>query len=130
MKKTALWLIILAAMVSTPVVAADVDRMDAAATVALSDKNGDGRLDREEYHQRMTEVFFFIDANKDGSLTIDELKVVGDVDPVRFRAIDRDGNQSLSLHEYLYGLHNDFDEADGDKDGTLDVDELRLLIGK
>jgi Ca2+-binding EF-hand superfamily protein len=78
----------------------------------------------------MTEVFFFIDANKDGSLTIDELKVVGDIDPVKFKLMDRDDNQSLSLHEYLYGLHNDFDEADRDKDGTLDVEELRLLIGK
>jgi len=130
MKKTALWLFILTAMVSTPVFSAGVDRMDAAATVALSDKNGDSRIDREEYHQRMTEVFFFIDANKDGSLTLDELKVVEDVDPAKFKAVDRDGNQSLSLHEYLYALHNDFDEADRDKDGTLDVDELRLLIGK
>ena len=76
MKRTALWLFILTAMVSNPVFAAGIDRMDAAATVALSDKNGDGRIDREEYHQRMTEVFFFIDANKDGSLTLAELKVV------------------------------------------------------
>ena len=130
MKNIALWLFIVTVMIAAAAYGAEIDRMDANATMALSDKNQDGRLDREEYHQRMTEVFFFLDTNKDGSLTFDEIKVVGNVDPERFKAIDRDGNQMLSLHEYLYALHNDFDDADRDKDGTLDVQELRLLIGK
>lgn len=130
MKNIALWLFIVTVMIAAAAYGAEIDRMDANATMALSDKNQDGRLDREEYHQRMTEVFFFLDTNKDGSLTFDEIKVVGNVDPERFKAIDRDGNQRLSLHEYLYALHNDFDEADRDKDGTLDVDELRLMVGK
>ena len=130
MKKTALWLIILTAMVSTPVFSAGVDRMDAVATVALSDKNGDGRIDREEYHQRMTEVFFFIDADKDGNLTLSEISSATEADPKRFKACDRDGDQTLSLHEFLFALHNDFDTLDRDKDGTLDMEELRLMVGK
>ena len=130
MKKVALWLFIVTVMVSTAALGAEIDRMDAAATMKMSDKNGDGHLDREEYHQRMTEVFFFLDTNKDGSLSLAEIRAGADVDPERFNAADRDGNHVLSLYEYLYALHNDFDAADKNKDGTLDMEELRLMVGK
>ena len=130
MKKAAFWLLILSGVISTAAFGADVSHMNAAEIMAMSDKNQDGRLDREEYHQRMTEVFFFIDADKDGNLTLSEISSVTDVDPKRFKACDRDGNQTLSLHEFLFALHNDFDTLDRDKDGTLDMEELRLMVGK
>lgn len=130
MKKVTLWLLIISLMISTAAFGADIQRMDAAATLAISDKNGDNRIDREEYHQRMTEVFFFVDTNKDSSLTIIEIRVVEEVDPQLFEAADRDGNQTLSVYEYLYALHNDFETADRDKDGTLDMEELRIMVEK
>jgi Ca2+-binding EF-hand superfamily protein len=130
MKKAALWLLLIPIVLSTAAFGADVYRMDAAEVMATSDKNQDGRIDREEYLQRMTEVFFFIDADKDGSLTITEIEAAGKVDPERFMAADRDGNQTLSLREYLNALNNDFDAADSDKDGTLDMEELRRMVGK
>ena len=130
MKKAALWLLMISIVLSTAAFGADIYRMDAAEVMAMSDKNQDGRIDREEYHQRMTEVFFFIDTNKDGSLTITEIEAAGKVDPERFMATDRDGNQTLSLREYLNALYKDFDAADKDKDGTLDMEELRRMVGK
>lgn len=130
MKKAAFWLLITSVVISTAAFGADIYHMNAAEIMAMSDKNHDGRLDREEYHQRMTEVFFFIDTDKDGNLTLSEIRAVAEVDPERFKAADRDGNQTLSLHEYLYALHNDFDTLDRDKDGTLDMEELRLMVGK
>jgi Ca2+-binding EF-hand superfamily protein len=130
MKKAALWLLLIPIVLSTAAFGADVYRMDAAEVMATSDKNQDGRIDREEYLQRMTEVFFFIDADKDGSLTMTEIEAAGKVDPERFMAADRDGNQTLSLREYLNALNNDFDAADKDKDGTLDMEELRRMVGK
>jgi len=129
MKNATLWLLILSAAISTAF-GADNMRMDAAGTLAISDKNGDDRVDREEYHRRMTEVFFFVDIDKDGNLSISEIQQVEVVDPRRFKAADRDGSQTLSLHEYLNALYHDFDTADRDSDGTLDMEELRLMIEK
>jgi Ca2+-binding EF-hand superfamily protein len=130
MKKAALWLLIISIVLSTAAFGADIDRMDAAEVMSMSDKNQDGRIDREEYYQRMTEVFFFIDTNKDGSLTITEIEAAGAIAPERFKAADRDGDQTLSLREYLNALNNDFDSADRDKDGTLNMEELRRMVGK
>src|SRR5262245_46102509 len=46
--------------------------LDERAVIQSADTNGDGRIDQVEFHQRMTEAFFFIDTNKDGFLTMDE----------------------------------------------------------
>ncbi len=128
MKKVTLWLLLISVIIATGAFSADTQRMDAAETLTITDKNDDNRIDREEYHQRMTEVFFFADTNKDGNLEIIEIQVIEGIDPQRFKAADRDGNQTLSVYEYLYALHNDFETADGDKDGTLNLEELRLMV--
>jgi Ca2+-binding EF-hand superfamily protein len=106
------------------------DRMDANGTLALVDRNKDGRIDREEYHQRMTEVFFFADVDKDGIVTFTELVAVTAVDPEAVKKADRDGDGKLSLYEFLYIVHLDFDAADKDQDGVLNVEEVRAMIGK
>jgi len=110
--------------------AAGAERLDANATMALSDKNKDGRIDREEFHQRMTEVFFFADVDKDGNLTFAELVAVANADPEAFKRSDRDGNQKLTLYEFMYVIHRDFDAADKNQDGVIDLQELRVLVGK
>jgi Ca2+-binding EF-hand superfamily protein len=130
MKKVALWILIVSVMISGAALGADSSQMDAAATMAISEKNGDNRIDRGEYHERMTEVFFFMDTDKDGQLTISELRAVEEVDPQRFAAADRDGNHSLSLYEFLNALNKDFEAADKNSDGTLDMEELHLMVGK
>ena len=114
--------------VAAPALCADT--LNAAATMALVDRNKDGRIDREEYHQRMTEVFYFADVDKDGKVTYAELAVVTAVDPEAFKKADRDGDGKLSLYEFLYIVHRDFDAADRNQDGTIDMQELVVLIGK
>jgi Ca2+-binding EF-hand superfamily protein len=110
--------------------AAGVERLDASATMALADKNKDSRIDREEFHQRMTEVYLFADVDKDGNLTLAELVAVEKVDPGVFKKADRDGNGKLSLYEFMYVIHRDFDAADTNQDGAIDLLELRVLVGK
>ena len=109
---------------------ASTERMDASTTMALVDKNKDGRIDREEFHLRMTEVFFFADVDKDGQLTFAELVAVENVDPEAFKRADRDGNGKLSLYEFMYVIHRDFEATDKNGDGVIDMQELRVLVGK
>jgi PAS domain-containing protein len=47
---------------------------DAKTWVKEHDRNGDGKMDREEFHQAVVEAFFFRDKNKVGYLTIEEMK--------------------------------------------------------
>jgi Ca2+-binding EF-hand superfamily protein len=78
----------------------------------------------------MIEVFFFADIDKDGQLTYAELVAVEKVDPEAFKRADRDGNGKLSLYEFMYVIHRDFDAADQNQDGVIDLQELRILMEK
>jgi Ca2+-binding EF-hand superfamily protein len=57
-----------------------------------TDLDHNGVIDRQEYRRRMVEVFYFADKNKDGVVTIEELRAVGPVDPQNFRAADKRGD--------------------------------------
>ena len=92
------------------------------STYDLSDKNGDGQIDREEYHQRMTDVFFFTDTNKDRYLTINELP---DVPETGFNGADRNTDGRLSLPEYINARFKAFYAADRDQNGMLSREEVK-----
>lgn len=81
-----------------------------------ADRNGDGRIDRREFNERMMDVFFALDADKNGSLAPSE---VSDVSPEDFRRADRDGNGALQVEEFMDARAIDFDRADDNDDGTL-----------
>jgi Ca2+-binding EF-hand superfamily protein len=122
--------VLLGALSAVAAPALCAEPMNAAATMILVDRNRDGRIDREEYHQRMTEVFYFADLDKDGKVTHAELTTVTVVDPEAFKNADRDGDGKHSVYEFLYIVHRDFDVADKNQDGVLDMQELIVLIGR
>src|SRR5215468_4895479 len=62
----------------------------------LTDRNGDGEIDHQEYADREVDVFFFADGDKDGKLSAAE---VGASDAA-FKAADRNGDGALSLAEF------------------------------
>jgi Ca2+-binding EF-hand superfamily protein len=130
MKYSAILLLAAAVVMTTFSLSAAGQTMDAAATMATADKNGDDRIDLEEYNKRMTDVFFLADTDKDGNLTVTEMQAVTNVDPEAFKMADRDGSQSLSLSEYLDALDKDFDAADRNHDGTIDMQELELMLSQ
>ena len=101
--------------------AARVAAADPAKAFTVTDRNGDGRIDRGEFHDRMTELFFFADGDRNQRLTPIELpSVAADA----FAQADRSGDGGLDLVEFTGARALDFDAADTDRDGQLSRDEV------
>ena len=81
-----------------------------------------GELDREEFHQRMVQNFYFADTDRDGFVSQGQLKAF-DEDEL-FRVDDLDEDSKISLNEFLDARFDNFRDADTNSDGTLSVQEV------
>ncbi|MDX1650265.1 MAG: EF-hand domain-containing protein [Myxococcota bacterium] len=88
--------------------------------VVVADRNDDGIVDRREFEERMVDVFFILDVDKDGGLVAAEVPRVG---PEAFARADRNGDGRLQLPEFLEARAADFERADRDDDGGLNATE-------
>ena len=95
---------------------------DPRTAFAETDTNHDGEIDREEFHERIVEIFYSADRNKDGFLDAEEVRQL--VFPDDFKDDDRDHDGRISLHEFLRVRLRDYDQADTDHDGFLSLDEV------
>jgi Ca2+-binding EF-hand superfamily protein len=95
---------------------------DPRAAHAATDTNHNGEIDREEFHHRIVQVFYFADVDKDGLVRLGELHVF-DEDEL-FRVADRDRDSRISLKEFVDARFDNFQNADQDSDGTLSVQEV------
>jgi len=110
------------ALVVSPARAGDqANKYDPRAAFAEADTNHDGAIDHEEFHERIVEVFYGADANKDGFLDARELKQLAF--PEDFTADDKDHDGRVSMREFLRVRFLDFTSADTD-DGVLSLDEV------
>ena len=98
---------------------------DLRAAFKAADKNGDGRLDREEFRQAAIEGFYFRDKEHKGYLTADQLPEASR-DAFNAANVKHDGR--LSLQEEMNALLKDFEAADVDKDGTLTYEEFEAYV--
>lgn len=107
---------------------------DRLRRLARLDKDGDGKITRDEY-QGPAPLFDRLDKDGDGSIGRDELPrppatpKKGQARPAgamadRLKAMDTDGDGKLTRAEYQ-GNAKLFDRLDADSDGTLTGDELR-----
>jgi Ca2+-binding EF-hand superfamily protein len=95
---------------------------DPRAAHAAADKNHDGEVDRREFHDRIEEIFYFADTDRDGLVSNGELKVF-DEDEL-FIVADRNHDSKISLKEFLNARFDNFRDADKNSDGTLSVQEV------
>ena len=128
MRRFALPLMTIALISSTLVGVQGQPRLTRQQIMASADKNGDGKIDRVEFLERMREAFFFVDANKDGVLTLDEYQRIEGADPKGFARADRNHDGKLALEEFLKAVNEDFDAADTNHDGVLDEEEVKAWI--
>jgi len=90
------------------------------------DRNHNGRINRGEFHQWATERFFFLDKERKGYVTPQEVKDM--VGPEAFKVANRKGDGRLTLREFVNAVFQDFDAADRDKDGTLTLEEVEAYV--
>lgn len=93
-----------------------------------ADRDADGKISVEEFRNRMTKVFFELDADGDGLLQEDELSAVL-LAPHQEMA-DADGSKTLSHREFIGHTIFLFDSVDGDGDGHFTAEELAAAGGE
>ena len=94
---------------------------DPRAAHAAADENHDGELDRAEFHDRMVQIFYFADTDKDGFVLIVEFKFFDE--EKLFEDADRNRDSKVSLDEFVDARFDNFRAADTNSDGSLSVQE-------
>jgi Ca2+-binding EF-hand superfamily protein len=128
MRRFALPLMTIALISVTVVFAQGQQPLTRKQIMETADRNRDGKIGRVEFLERMREAFFFVDANKDGFLILEEYQRIQGADPRGFARADRNKDGKLSIDEFLKAVTEDFDAADKNDDGVLDEEEVKAWI--
>jgi len=89
------------------------------------DKNGDGRIDRAEFHDWVVDGFYFRDKGHKGYLVQGDLPGAS---PERFKAMNRKGDGKLTLAECLNALFQDFAAMDVDQNGAVTAEQIEAYV--
>lgn len=114
---------LIVAMAATARAQTPTPAYDPRAAFAETDANHDGAIDHEEFIERMTEVFYRADVNKDGKLGPEEVQATL-VQTSNLSNADSNKDGSLTLHEFIRARLKDYDRVDTNGDGLLEIDEV------
>ncbi len=108
---------------ATFVAAQQAPAYDVKAAFVEADRNGDGSIEIDEFYERLVDVFFLGDTDKDGFLTEDEfVKVV--VLKEDFTEIDKSHEGKVDRKEFISARLPLFLVIDTDDDGSLSLTEV------
>ena len=100
---------------------------DVKAAFAQTDQNKDGAIEIDEYYDRLVDIFFLGDVDKDGFLTEEEfVKVV--VIKEDFAQVDKNGDGKLGRQEFVSARLPQFIAIDTDKSGSLSLVEVEAAL--
>jgi Ca2+-binding EF-hand superfamily protein len=128
MRKCALLFITIALISASVVLAQGQQPLTRKQIMESADKNRDRKIGRVEFLERMREAFFFVDANKDGFVTMEEYRIIQGADHRRIVRTDRNKDGKLSIDEFPKAVSEDFDAADKTDDGVLEEAEVKAWI--
>lgn len=107
--------------------AADVPGYDVKKAFSETDKNADGAIELDEFHERLVDVFFLGDVDKDGFLTEEEFVAVVVVKE-DFADVDKNGDGKASKREFVKQRLTAFIRLDTDDDGSLSLAEVNAAL--
>jgi hypothetical protein len=107
--------------------AEDAPAYDVKAAFDQTDQNHDGAIEIDEFYDRLVDVFFLGDADKDGFLTEEEFVAVVVVKE-DFAKVDKSGEGKLSRQEFVGARLPHFIEIDTDKSGSLSLVEVQAAL--
>ena len=96
---------------------------DPRVAFSETDTNHDGAVDHEEFDDRMADVFFLADVNRDGNLSPAECTATL-VQTENLADADSNHDGQLTLHEFMRVRLKEYDRADTNADGLLELDEV------
>ena len=131
--KTAKYILLVVAIVSLVAVntawSEAKQSMNSERIMDVTDLDGDDRIDLEEYRHRITDVYFFLDADKDGILTVVEIqRSFPDFDAALINKADVNGDATITIYEFRYVLYKDFEGMDKNNDGGIDRQEMKTAL--
>ena len=131
--KTAKYILLVVAIVSLVAVntawSEAKQPMNSEGIMDVTDLDGDDRIDLEEYRHRITDVYFFLDADKDGKLTVVEIqRSFPDFDAALINKADVNGDATITIYEFRYVLYKDFEGMDKNNDGGIDRQEMKTAL--
>ena len=139
----ALFLLFISGILNSGYAQTPAARQTAQSILTTMDKNGDGKISKDEAHDDVKPYFDSLDANGDGSIDLKEAKTIADyankaqgdqakpVEKVTAKSMvasmDRNGDGKISKGEAPAQLAEYFDAIDANSDGAIDVEEAKVM---